>query len=369
MAKVALISQKITPEVLGLAQALKMHRHDLMLITSNNEIVPDNLGFPVLTFFKRWSGFEALQFFPKILGQAPDVWHFVFSDSSIEKPKMAHWMLAQLAKALPRRVVATSFYDSLFDLPSARLSAFVKACDIVTTGTRESLMLLKRRGWLSRHAETEVLPPFVMHQPHWSENEIDSDIQSLAENVQPYIVIPSERLPDFDWKTVLPHTNIVVCGSRPEGPIKPLGFKEIPQGIYYVGHKLNDSQMIQLLRKSKGLLTAFESFSVIELLHFHRLCTFANTAILGAPRQTEALPGFCLHGRNGFILDQSPSSPSLKTLKQLLADNEKLELSQPQFEHIRLDLTDSALNELNRMYSKIQHIKGSAFDIKRSPLS
>lgn len=363
MAKVALITQKITPEVLGLAQALKMHRHDLMLITSASEIVPDNLGFPVLTFFKRWSGLEALQFFPRLLGQAPDIWHFVFSESS-EKPKMAHWMLAQFARALPRRVVASTFYDSLLDLPATRLSAFVKACDIVTTGTRESLMYLKRRGWLNRFAETEVLPPFITHQPAWEEQEIDSDIHSLSQSIQPYLVIPSERLPDLEWKSIMGQMNLVVCGSRPEGPIKPLGFKDVPVGIYYVGHRLSDAQMVQLLRGSKGLLAAFENFSVIELLHLHRLCTTAKTSILGTARQTEALPGFCLHGRNGFVMDQS-----LKSLKLLLQDNQNLELSQAQFEHIRLDLTDSALNELNRLYSKIQHLKGSAFDIKRSPLS
>lgn len=368
MAKVALITQKITPEVLGLAQALKLHRHEIILMTSANENVPDNLGYPVLTYFNKWSALEAIKFFPRLLGQAPDVWHFVFSDSKTEKPKMAHWVLAQLARSLPRRVIAASFYDSLFEISSSRLSSFVKACDIVTTGTRESLMLLKRRGWLNRFAETEVLPPFVVHTHSLEDPQIDPDLAQLVKSIQPYVVIPSEQLPVMDWSSILGKINLVVCGNRPEksiGPVlKNLGFKDLPQGIYYVGHKLSDEQSIQLLRGSQGQITAFDSFSVIELLHLHRLCTFAKTPLIANHRQTEALPGFCLHQRNGFIIDQS-----LKGLYQLLLENETLELNQPAFEHIRLDLTDSALNELNRLYSKMHHLKTSAFDIKRSPLS
>ena len=225
-------------------------------------------------------------------------------------------------------------------------------------------LLLKRRGWLNRSAETEVLPPFVVQSHHWEETSIDVDIHNLSESLKPFLVIPSEHLPEVDWTPVLSHMNIVVCGPRPEKTLRSLGFKDLPQGIYYVGHRLEEAQMVQLLKSSRGLLTAFESFSVIELLHFHRLCTFAKIPILGAPRQTEALPGFCLHQRNGFVID-----PSLKNLKQLLLENSQLELVQPAFEHIRLDLTDSALNELNRLYSKMQHLKSSAFDIKRGPLS
>lgn len=364
MAKIALLTKKLTPQALGLAQALQFHRHEITIMTSASEVVPDNLGFPVLTYFKKWSALEALRFFPRILGQAPDVWHFVFSDSKTEKPSGAQLVLASLARALPGRVVASSFYDSLFEIPGHRLAPFTRLCDIVTTATRENLMYLKRRGWLGKHTETEVLPPFVLNSGWHEKVSQDPDLGQLIAAIQPYLLLPSEHLPSFDWQEVLSSINVVVCGPRPQKPIKALGFQEIPQGLYFVGHPISDSQMLQLLQASRGLLTAGDEYSVIELLHFHRLCFHTKSPVLASPRQAEALPGFCVNQRNGFLLDQN-----LRTFKKLLVENEELILAQPLFESLKSDITDSALNELNRLYAQIQHMKTSAFDRKSSSLS
>ena len=364
MAKVALLTRHLTPQALGLAQALRFQHHDVTLMTSASESIPDNLGYPVLTYFKKWSAVEAIKFFPRILGQAPDIWHFVFSDSEMERPSGAHWVLATLAKALPGRVVASSFYDSVFEIPARRLAPFTKACDIVTTATRENLMYLKRRGWLGRSTETEVLPPFIVNV-EWVENASqDQDLAQLISAIKPFLVLPSEHLPSLDWKEILSSINVVVCGPRPQKPMKALGFQEIPQGLYFIGHHVSDSQMLQLLRGSRGLLTAFDEYSIVELLHFHRLCYQTRSPVLANARQSEALPGFCVHQRNGFLLDQN-----LKNLKTLLGENEKLELTQPLFEPLKSDITDSALNELNRLYAKIQYMKTSSFDMKRNSLS
>ena len=364
MAKIALLTRKLTPQALGLAQALRFHHHDVTIMTSVNEVVPDNLGYPVLTYFKRWSALEAIKFFPRILGQAPDIWHFVFSETETEKPSGAHWILATLAKALPGRVVAGSFYDSIFEIPGHRLAPFTKACDIVTTATRENLMYLKRRGWLGKYTETEVLPPFVASSGWDEKTSQDQDLVQLISAIQPFLLLPSEHLPVLDWSEILSCMNVVICGPRPQKPIKALGFRDFPKGLYFIGHHISDGQMLQLLRGSRGLLTAPDEYSVIELLHFHRLCFQTKSPILANIRQTEALPGFCIHNRNGFLLDQN-----LKTLKKLLADNEKLELAQATFEPLKSDITDSALNELNRLYAKIRHMKTSSFDLKRDSLS
>jgi len=90
MPKIAVISEHLTPQVLGLAQALHFQRHEVMIITSHGEEVPDNVPFQVLKFFKTWSAFEAIRFFPRLLGHAPDVWHFVFSIKDSKKKPASH---------------------------------------------------------------------------------------------------------------------------------------------------------------------------------------------------------------------------------------------------------------------------------------
>lgn len=354
MAKIALLTKKLTPEALGLAQALQFHRHEILMVTSADETVPDNLGYQVLTYFKSWSAFEALKFFPRLLSQAPIVWHFVFTNMKEESPTPAHWVLGNMARALPGIVVASSFYDSLFKIPSYQALPFLKSCDIVTTETRESLMYLKRKSWLNRFCETEVLPPFINSNNSGENEMVDSDLKQLLTAASPYLVLPSEKLPDLDWELILNKINLVVCGDRP---------LKTPKGIYYVGHSLTDSQFSEILHHSRGLVTAFDDLSMVELLKYHRLCSKNRTITIASPRQTEALPGFCVHKRNGFLLNQ------LSQLNLLLQENPLLEVHSPLFETIKTDLADSALNELNRLYSKVRHVKTSNIDFKRSPLT
>lgn len=352
MAKIALLTKKLSPQALGLARALQFHRHEVIVMTSATESVPDNLGFQVLTFFKTWSALEALRFFPRILGQAPEVWHFVFADTETERPGAAHWVLAQMAHALPGRVVAASFYDSLFNFSGRRALPLLKNCDIVTTDTRENLMYLKRNAWLSKYCETEVLPPFIETSHGANQTAMDEDLKQLVQAAQPYLVISSQRLPKLDWDLILGKVQLIVCGQRPD---------RSAEGIFYVGHDLGDSQFLEILRGSSGLLTAFDDLSLVELLRLQRLCAVSRTPILGSLRQAEALPGYCVHKRNGFQIS------SISALHQLLMENPKLELQAPIFEALKTDLADSALNELNRLYAKVRHLKTSSVDIKRSP--
>ena len=64
------------------------------------------------------------------------------------------------------------------------------------------------------------------------------------------------------------------------------------------------------------------------------------------------------------------SNPSLRSL--LSHFNPKLgrlELHQPLFQALNSNLADSALNELNRLYSKVKNLKVSNIDLRRGHLS
>lgn len=353
MAKIALFTQTMSAQAVGLAQALQFHRHEVIMITSAKEPVPDGLGFQVLTYFKNWSAMEALLFFPRIMSYAPEVWHFVFSDMDAETPSPAHWVLSRLARALPARVIACSFYDNLYEVPRRKALPLLKNCDIVTAATRESLMYIKRKSWLGRSCETEVLPPFMTFNSTQEKLDLNPDLKQLIEAASPYLVVANEHLPDLDWDPVLGKLQLLVCGDRPE---------KSQDRVYYIGSNLTDSQLLEVLRHSKGLLTAFDDFSVVEMLRLHNLCSQTETPVLGSSRQAEALPGFCVPKHNGFLIS------GVESLNQLLQDNPRLEVPHPLFVAIKSDLADSALNELNRLYSKIRHLKSSSIDFKRGPI-
>lgn len=370
MAKVAVLSRTITSQTLGFAQALKMQRHEVILITSQDSVLNANelslseeIEFPVLRCFHDWSALEAIKHFPKLLTHGIQVWHFVFSDCDLDQPHGAHFAIAQLAKVVPNSVVATSFFDSVFNVPKWQITPFLKSNDIVTTADRESLMYLKRKNRLSTKSSLEVLPPPMAQSnfTHSSQMDIDTDLQRLALARKPYLLVANERLPKFDWDYVLSQTNLIILGSRPKNLWIENFWQEhnsqqdkqlsdpllLEQKVSYAGKHLSENSLRYLLQNSIGLLTAFDDLSAVELMNWHRLCQKTQTPVLAHPRQVESLPGFCVHDRNGFVLETG-----IHSLKVLLSRNSELNLAQPQFELIRADISDSILNEISRMYAR-----------------
>jgi hypothetical protein len=351
MAKIALISQKLTPEFLGFAKALHFHRHEVMIITGHETVVPGGLQFEVLTYFKKWSTIEALRLFPRLLAHSPTVWHFVFSDLGEENFRAAQWTLAQLARAIPGRVVASSLFDTPFDIPKWKLRPLLRSCDIVTAGSRESLMYLKREGLLRGFCQTEVLPP-LLSTTETTDGHHDQDLEKLSESLKPFLVVPNSRISsNVEWSEIAAKLSLVFLGTRPQNFLSKA---MMPSNVYFVGSHLNSADLAYLLSQSAGLLTAFDDLSEVELMRFHNLCSLTKTPTLSNSRQAEALPGFCVTKKNGWILEKG-----VQSFRQLIFDNPELRLAQPQFERRSYEVADSTLNELNRLYSKVQHMKSN----------
>lgn len=357
MAKIALITQKLSPEFLGFAKALHFHRHEVMIITSAEAVIPDGLPYETLTYFRRWSALEALRLFPRLLGHSPLVWHFVFSDLDQEKLRPAHWVLAQLARAIPGRVIAASLFDTPFEVVKWKLRPLLKSCDIVTTGSRESLMYLKRQKLLGGFCQTEVLPPLQSISEDFLEaGHHDQDVEKLAQSLKPYLIVPNSRLShasknSADWSELAAKISLVFLGPRPEHLFEKLS---APSNIYFVGSHLSPADLAYLFSQSSGLLTAFDELSEVELMRYHEICSLTKTPTLATPRQAEALPGFCVVRKNGWVLEKG-----VQSFRQLFFDNPELRLNQPQYDRRTYEIADSALNELNRMYSKVRHMKSS----------
>jgi hypothetical protein len=356
MAKVALFTQSLGPEFLSFAKALQCQRHEVMVITSKNIVPPPQFPYQTLTYFQRWSLLEALRLFPRLLSHAPLIWHFVFSDLRQEKMSPAYGLLAQLARAIPGRVIATSLFATPTEAKRRQLRSLLKACDIVTTGSRESLMYLKRQKLLSDFCQTEVLPPLQSLDEEALTNkgeEHDEDMEKLALSAKPYLVVPNSDFhrDGIHWSELSAKISLVFLADRPT-----LSFGQTlpPSNVYFAGSHLPPADVAYLLSESSGLFTAFADLSEIELMRFHELCSLSRTPTLATPRQAEALPGFCVAKRNGWILEKG-----VQSFRQLALDNPDLRLNQPQYERRTYELADSALNELNRLYAKVHHAKTS----------
>jgi hypothetical protein len=337
MAKIAVITKDWNESARALALSLHQCRHDVTVITSKNIQIEESFPFPILTTFKNWSSREVLQFFPRFFGQAPEIWHFVFSDPQSERPGPGHWLLALLVKSLPRRVIAASIFSGLTQ--TWRWSPFLKMCDITTLPTRESLMHLKRRGRFSAEAELEIFPPLLLRQSQKSQAP-SSEIDNLIENLGNYLVIPSDRFPESpEWAFVEDFHRLVILGPRRWQQKKRT----------YVSQNLSEADFERLLLSSKALLIAFSDLSPTELMRCHQWAEKTGKPVIASPRQAEALPGLCVHQKSGWVLDRG-----IDSLRTLLLENPELILPDWQKRPRSYSLMDSCLNELNRLYSKVQ---------------
>ena len=77
------------------------------------------------------------------------------------------------------------------------------------------------------------------------------------------------------------------------------------------------------------------------------LASRAKCPILARPRQVNLYPGLVQENKSGWILEKGPHS-----LNSLLIENPELKLAQESFIKEPLHLTDSSMNELNRLYNE-----------------
>lgn len=337
MAKIAVITKDWNESAKSMALSLHQCRHDVTVITSKNTQIEESFPFPILTAFKSWSSLEVLHFFPRFLGQAPEVWHFVFTDPQGERPGAGHWLLALLAKSLPRRVIAASLFSGVTQ--SWKWSPFLKMCDITTVPTRESLMHLKRRGRFSPEAELEIFPPLLLGQ-NTKNQSARHEIDHLIENLGSYLIVPSDRFHEgIEWDFIEEVHRLVVLGPRRWGQNKRT----------YISQNLSEVDFERLLLSSRAMLIAFSDLSPVELMKCHQWAEETGKPIIASPRQAEALPGLCVHQKSGWVLERG-----IDSLRTILLENPDLYLPSWDKRPRSYSLMDSCMNELNRLYTKVQ---------------
>ncbi len=391
MAKIAIISPTIHPATLQLCETLSQYRHEVSYITSAQDNIPSHFSFPILTYFKNWSFYEGLNFFSKYLFHSPDIWHFVFPEFSEAEILRAHWILSALGGALPRRAVMGSFYNlNISDqnrrqdpnwLERIKLQLFLRQMDLITTGTRENLMYLKRNLVKTSRTQLEVLPPLPVDWEQWKNKHQYvkttshlSELEILCRNSQPYLFVPTQI---YERETMLPlcdHFHILSLGSRPKKHLseektnsvsttestastpfrteanKPSSVTK--NRIHYLGSDLSESDIQYVVENSKGICTALEELSLLELVKIQTWAQKAGKPIIANRRQVELLPGFVQDKKTGWVIDGHS-----RDILHIKASNPHFNLNLKKGNVTTGPLVDSTINELNRLYANLLNQK------------
>ncbi len=357
MARIAIITEWINHQVVDFAKSLRSQHHEIMLVTSalqneqNRSYLDQCENFQVLQYFKKWSATEATKFFFRILPLNPEIWHFVFHQDQFHSPNRAQIVLANFARTLPRRIVASSFFDSVPSKFSTKL--MVKCSDIVTTSTREDLMLMKRNYWPSRYCELEVLTPMsaiafgdlnASPQTHWD----DEDVRILVQKSSPYLFVPAMHAATQKWSSIsMPIAVIFECKR----------FSGASKNSFFTGGKSPSANFDFLIKNATAVLIAFQSLPISDLIAISRLVVKHRKPIIANWQQAEAVPGLCIPRRNGFIVQ------NINQLEKLLSDNPNFELENPIFELMKNEMIDRSLNDLNRLYAKVRIQKEKGLEL------
>jgi hypothetical protein len=341
MAKVGLVAKHLSPEVLSLAKALSSQKEDVLIITSQNTVLPDSLEFPVITPFENWSVMETLRLFPRLLPQMPDVLHFVYATPD-EVPTGGDWLLAKLLQPFPRKAVLASFFYSP-EKGSRWLSAFLHACHGVSWGSHIHLLQARRAGLVSEWLATEVIPPF------WTPDidpqaPVTQELQELTEKIEPFIFVPGSAA-DF-FKNARREelffdqpVNFLFLGKR------KIQNQKLSNCYFLEQDNLQNCKFVS--EKAQAVLLAFNDFTLSEL---QRNWVWSQT--LGVPllvnyQQNEVFPGLVNEGKTGWVLGKDEES-----LRTLVRDGFKRPGLKSKPSNLPFPIFDSASNQLARLLNR-----------------
>lgn len=336
MAKIALISRTLNPQVLSLAQALHHQGQEIQLITSKEQGRIENFEFSILAYFKKWSALEFIWFLPRFLKNSPEIFHFIFEESH-EAPSVAHVLLLRLAETLGK-VRVSSLGEIKINSKKWQQSRFLKTCQAISVPSREKLMFLKRQDLIEAHAICEVVLPLT-ESCHWSSAEQQLDHEQIRK-WGPFILIPA--LPDYQHVELFAE----ICASA----LRPVFIGERSARLFAdirctCVPPLAPESLRKVLTSCRAICLASHAYSVSELMLWQSYAEEYSLPLLVHRRQTEALPGLCLHEKNGFIIDNLGED-----LRRIISQNPNLYLSGYQKRDASQITLDQSLNQLNRLY-------------------
>ncbi|MGZ3747350.1 MAG: glycosyltransferase [Pseudobdellovibrionaceae bacterium] len=371
MAKVILVTEKVNSTSWPLALSLKAQQHEVIFLTSYGEEASSIDGIRFMAYFKRWSVLEALRILPMLFSYEPQVLHILLDQTPL---RGAHAILASYAKSHPLMVLTTSLlqFEKRLRLGSpTRL--LLQESDIVTCPSVDSLAKLRGLSVRSKRQGRGILPPALdlyestlLQEPHYEETEAEIVAEeNWAQHLQEeaFFVIPcfeKDFSPDsvfFNRVTRIAETHFVVLlGSNQDWPLRSRKLFEqwmADQGLknrWMFSGALPRALEKELLKQTQCLILAGIKLSPQAISQFYLKAIQCDTPLALDSKQA------CVHAHlwqkdvNCWILTYESLDKELPSflMKKNFTPPESLQAKLSEDHH----LTDTPLNELNRLYTR-----------------
>jgi hypothetical protein len=370
MAKVILVTDKVNSTSWPLALSLRAQQHDVMFLTSCGQPEKEHEGIRFLPCFKRWSLLEAIKLIPRLFTYEPQIMHLILDNPQVLP---AHAVLATYAKSHPLMILTTSLLHLEKRLgPRNPLRMLLQESDIVTCPSVEALAKLRGLSVRSKKQGRGILPPALDLFEAPSENEavVVDETSSLTQEAwsaklseAPFFVVPfqeksfSKDAPFFVRLRKIAETHFVVLlGSNQEWPLRQRRLfeqwmeKEGLGECWMFSGDLSPAQEKDLLRQTESLLLAGIPLNAEEITQFYLKAIQCNTPLVLDSKQASVHAHLWQKNVNCWILSHEILEKELREFLQRKSYRPPESLSEKlsQDRH----LTDTPLNELNRLYTR-----------------
>jgi hypothetical protein len=371
MAKIILVAESVNSTSWPLALSLRAQQHEVIFLTSRGEQATDTDGIRFMAYFKRWSLFEAVRLLPKIFNYEPQILHLMVDQKKLNG---AHAILASYAKSHPMMVLSTTVLHLEKRLrPGSPMRLLLQESDIVTCPSVESLAKLRGLNVRSKRQGRGILPPALdlsletltepseYEDPHAEFLAEENWTQALKE--MPYFVVPCFEK-DFSPSSMfflrvskIADTHFVVLlGSNQDWPLRSRKLFEAwmqKQGLgdrWMFTGSLPKHLERQLLQNCLSLILAGIKLSSEEISQFYLKAIQANAPLVLDSKQASVHAHLWQRNVNCWILHHEALD---KELRQFLNQDAYRPPESLQDElSTNRHLTDTPLNELNRLYTR-----------------
>lgn len=362
MAKILLVSKKLSPTCLRLTMALRHQQHQVSVLTSMGEDARFPDGVECMTPFRSWSLLEGLRWLPALLTLQPQIIHLILDEDDLSGVQA---VLSMAAKGLPNTVLTTSLLSIKQGLRRRNpVRYLLQESDIVTCPSVESLGSLRGLRIRSTRQGRGILPPAI----DFSDEGTEAPSGHLAElekslHGRDYLVMPFFEM-DFDpskaafdrLAMMASHRHVVLLGSFSNWTLRERRLFQRwmqDQGLgtqWTLTGPLGRAESRKILAGAEALVLAGTPMSPFEATEFFLRTLQAGATPVLDEKQASIHSELWKHGENCWIL---PHGEINRRLNRLLNQGSlKRPASLPINLSLHRDLIDAPLNELNRLYNR-----------------
>ncbi|QDK36739.1 hypothetical protein [Bdellovibrio sp. NC01] len=371
MAKIILVSKKITATSWQLAQALRSQQHEVVMLTSYGEEPLGELrNIEFMAYFKKWSFLEGIKIIPGLFGLQPQILHLVLEE---DKMSPAQIVLSTFAKSHPSCVLTTSLLNIRFGLRRTNpVRYLVEESDIITCPTVETLGQLRGLNVKANQQGRGILPPALdFSKSAMSETYADGSEARLIADLadEEYFVVPfreSRFRPDsasfVRLRTLAQKHKVALWGSYSHWPLRDRKQFAAWMEKYDCGNRWVVTGSLAphltkiLLERATAFVLAGQRFTPVEMTEYYLRAIQSQAIMVLDSKQTSVHADLWKNTVNCWVLNHEHIQRDLVKLlsRPHLRLPEVLSEQRAQNSH----LIDSSLNELNRLYNKaLSHLR------------